>query len=350
MKVSIIFGGVSYEHEVSIVSAIALLKKLRNKISVENCIFLDSNHDFYLIEKGNMTSTYFSSSGYKNAKKIQISFGGFVEKGFLGKTNPIFCGTILNLIHGGDGEDGVLASLFDFYEINFIGPRAEACYVSCNKYFTKLYAKERGVATLNFDVHSRGNTKETTLRDFPLIVKPLRLGSSIGVHVINNENEIDYALDSAFEFDDQAIIEPFIRGVKEYNLAGTKVGKEYVFSIVEEPAKKDMLDFDNKYLDFSRTEEVKEAEISKHLKLALQNEFKKIYEDQFEGALIRCDFFVIDDKIYLNEINPIPGSMANYLFDDFESILIKMQKNLPSKRNIKIDYKYIKKIHIAKGN
>lgn len=349
MKISIIFGGVSYEHEVSIVSAISLSKKLCEKVSVENCIFLDSNHDFYLIEKENMISTYFSSMSYKNAKKVQLNAGGFVEKGFLGKSNPIFCGTILNLIHGGDGEDGVLASLFDFYKINYIGPRPEACFVSFNKYFTKLYAKDRGVATLPFDLQEQTKTKDLSLRDFPLIVKPLRLGSSIGVHVINNESEIDYALDCAFEFDTQVIVEPFKRGVKEYNLAGAKVDKEYIFSMVEEPFKKDLIDFDNKYLDFSRTEEIKEADINEALKVKLQEAFKKIYENQFEGALIRCDFFVIDDKVYLNEINPIPGSMANYLFSDFEGVLIKIQKYLPSKKNIKIDYKYIEKIHSAKG-
>ena len=65
--------------------------------------------------------------------------------------------------------------------------------------------------------------------------------------------------------------------------------------------------------------------------------------------MIRCDFFVINDEVYLNEINPIPGSMANYLFEDFENVLEKLAKSVFLEREIKIDYAYINKIQMAKG-
>jgi D-alanine-D-alanine ligase len=66
------------------------------------------------------------------------------------------------------------------------------------------------------------------------------------------------------------------------------------------------------------------------------------------GSLIRCDFFIIDDAIYLNEINPIPGSMANYLFDNFEIVLNNLSKSLPQKKMINITYEYVNKIQSAK--
>ena len=91
------------------------------------------------------------------------------------------------------------------------------------------------------------------------------------------------------------------------------------------------------------------TEITDSLKMQLQHAFKTIYNNTFDGALIRCDFFVIDDKVYLNEINPIPGSMANYLFTDFEAVLIQLMQSLPKKRNIAINYQYINKIKTAKG-
>ena len=69
----------------------------------------------------------------------------------------------------------------------------------------------------------------------------------------------------------------------------------------------------------------------------------------FEGSIIRCDFFVINDEIYLNEINSIPGSMANYLFEDFQSLFNQVAKNLPRKKHIPITYEYVNKIHSAKG-
>ena len=109
------------------------------------------------------------------------------------------------------------------------------------------------------------------------------------------------------------------------------------------------MDFEKKYLDFSRTQNAKEADIPEALQKTLQDNFIKIYENLFEGALIRCDFFVKDDLCYLNEINPIPGSMANYLFDDFKGALEELSKNLPKSNEIRISYELLHKIQFAKG-
>ena len=118
-------------------------------------------------------------------------------------------------------------------------------------------------------------------------------------------------------------------------------------SIVEEPQKEEFLDFDKKYLDFSRSEQVHEADISDELKQALYDAFEKIYMPVFEGALIRCDFFVVDGKVFLNEINPIPGSMANYLFKDFTETIRTL--SLPRKKEIRVSYNYLHSIRSAKG-
>ena len=118
-------------------------------------------------------------------------------------------------------------------------------------------------------------------------------------------------------------------------------------STVEEPQKEEFLDFDKKYLDFSRSEKVSEAEISDELKEALYVAFEKIYTPIFEGALIRCDFFVVDGGVLLNEINPIPGSMANYLFEDFCEVIKRL--SLPKKKEIKVNYTYLHSIRSAKG-
>lgn len=184
---------------------------------------------------------------------------------------------------------------------------------------------------------------------FPVILKPVKLGSSIGVSIVKNQEELSYALDVAFEFDDAIIIEPFISGVREYNLAGTKVNGEFIFSIIEEPQKAEFLDFDKKYLDFSRTSKAKEVDLGDKLNLEIKESFKNLYNTLFEGSIIRCDFFVIDDKVYLNEINSIPGSMANYLFSDFQDLFTKVASNLPTKKDIPINFEYVNKIQFAKG-
>jgi len=342
-KIAIVFGAQSFEHEISIVSSITMKKVLKNELIY---IFVDKNREFYHIPTDTIKSNLFSSGDYKKCDKLQITNNSFTKKGLF-KTINLEFDVVLNLTHGGDGEDGVLAGMFKFFNIPFIGPRVEACVVSCNKFLTKSYSTSLGVKTLDYQYFTKND--EVVIDNFPVIIKPVRLGSSIGVSIVKSQDELDYALDVAFEFDDEIIAEPFISGVKEYNLAGTKINGEFVFSIVEEPQKEEFLDFDKKYLDFNRSETVTNADISDELVQKLQDSFKKVYNITFEGSLIRCDFFVVENEVYLNEINSIPGSMANYLFEDFNNILENLSNCLPIDKKIQINYDYVNTIQSAKG-
>ena len=344
MNLVIIFGGSSFEHEISIVSAITV-KKVLKKANL-SFIFVDSNREFYLIDAKNMKSNYFSDGTYKKSKKLVLKKSSFFTVGMLGLKEQNL-GTVLNLIHGRDGEDGKIASLLEFNGLSYISPRVDASVLSYNKLYTKLYAESLGVKVVPYSVLNSSDSRNIEL-DYPVIIKPVRLGSSIGVSIVKSQDELDYALDVAFEFDNQVLIEPFIDGVLEYNQAGCKTS-EFELSIVEEPNKEEFLDFEKKYLDFSRDGDVEDASISDDLKLAIQESFKKVYGTLFEGAIIRCDFFVVDGEVLLNEINPIPGSMANYLFEDFEGMVERLVANLPKESNIKIDYSYINSIQSAKG-
>jgi len=341
--IAIVFGSQSFEHEISIVSAIAMKKVLNNDLVY---IFIDKNRNFYHIPTDIIKSNLFSSGEYKKFDKLELSNNGFSKKTLFG-TKKIEFTTLLNLVHGGDGEDGVLAGMFKFYKVPFIGPRVEASVVSCNKFLTKGYLDACDVKAIDFKYYHKNDT--VTVENFPVIIKPVRLGSSIGISIVKSEDELAYALDVAFEFDEEVIIEPFCEGIKEYNLAGTKINGEFVFSIVEEPQKEQFLDFDKKYLDFNRTETVFKADISDDLENRLQDNFKRVYNSLFEGALIRCDFFVLDNEVYVNEINPIPGSMSNYLFEDFNMIITGLSKSLPKNKQIDINYEYVNKIQSAKG-
>lgn len=343
MRYAVLFGGSSFEHEISIVSAIVLKDRLKSDLLF---IFLDKNRDFYLIDKKNMKSKYFSSGEYKNSTKVMLKNGGFFQKGILGEKSIDF-DTVLNLIHGRDGEDGKIASFLDFYKISYIGPRVEASVISFNKYFTKMFAKEIGLGVLDYQIIKKDDIKPLIF-DYPVILKPLRLGSSIGVNIVREEIELSYALDVAFEFDNEVLVEPFIEGIKEFNLAGCKAN-EFIFSIIEEPKKGDFLDFNKKYLDFSRDKKVEPAQIPDDLENRLKETFKKIYDPLFCGAIIRCDFFVKNGDIYLNEINPVPGSLANYLFDNLDDVLSRLSSYIPKERDIVIDYRYINSIQGMKN-
>ncbi|MDR0408716.1 MAG: D-alanine--D-alanine ligase [Campylobacteraceae bacterium] len=343
MKLAIVFGGESYEHEISIVSAIALKKVIFCELIY---IFCSKDRDFYLIPADEITSKRFSTGKYLNDTKLTLKNGGFYFKKMF-KEEKVKFDVAINIIHGADGEDGKIASLFDFFGIPYIGPDIEASVISYNKFFTKLYAQSLKINTLKYELLTKSSRKVTL--PLPLIIKPLRLGSSIGVSVVKDENELEYALDVAFEFDDEILVEPFIENVTEYNIAGCKVGNNIRYSIIEEPQKKLFLDFDKKYLDFSRTNKVFEARVTEILHAEIRKSFKSLYEPLFEGAIIRCDFFVIKNRVYLNEINPNPGSLANYLFEEFNALVHDLVHALPKKRKIPISYKYINSIQSAKG-
>jgi len=344
MHITILFGGSSYEHEVSIVSAITMKKVLKK--STLQFVFVDPMRDFYLIESDKMKSNLFSSGEYKKSKKLTLKKTGFFAEGMFG-SKPVETDVVVNLIHGRDGEDGKISALLSFYAVPFISPRTEASALSFNKRYTKCLAESVGVKTVAYE-HLSINDERKISMSYPVIVKPVRLGSSIGLSVVKNAEELDYALDVAFEFDNDVIIEPFIENVKEYNQAGCFTD-QWELSIIEEPQKEGFLDFEKKYMDFSRDSQVSEANISDTLRQGIQESFQKIYDPLFKGSVIRCDFFEIEGEVYLNEINPVPGSMANYLFNNFEAMIVRLSRNLPIEENIVIDYQYIHSIQSAKG-
>ena len=344
MKLTILFGGASFEHEISVVSAITVKEKLSNfNLSF---IFCDQDHTFYLIDPNKMKATIFSKGEYKKMPQLTLVNGGFTQKSLFGSTQ--LKDTVLNLIHGADGEDGSIAALLDFFSIKYVGPRVDASVFSYDKRYTKYLCEARGVKCVDYEVLDVNEHKEIGL-EYPIIVKPSCLGSSIGVSVVKSESDLDYALDTAFEYDKSLLIEPFIEGVKEYNLAGYVANGELCFSILEEPSKGEFLDFEKKYMDFSRSEQILKADVSEELEAKLKSAFAKIYKNLFEGALIRCDFFVVNDEVLLNEINPIPGSMANYLFEDFPASIEALCNSLPRNKWAKVSYDYIHSISSAKG-
>jgi len=344
MNIAILFGGSSYEHEISIVSAITMKKVLKK--STLTYIFVSADREFYLVDTEKINSKLFSSGEYKKGKQLTLKKGGFFAEGMFGSKKVEF-DVVLNLIHGRDGEDGKIASLMEFFYIPFISPRMEASALSYNKLYTKFLAESLGVKTVAYE-HLSKNDERKIKMDYPVIIKPVRLGSSIGVSIVKESSELDYALDVAFEFDNDVIVEPFIEGVKEYNQAGC-LTDTWELSIVEEPQKEEFLDFEKKYMDFSRDSQVLSADISDDLKEKIQQNFKKIYDPLFRGSIIRCDFFVVDNEVLLNEINPIPGSMANYLFSDFEGMVERLSRYLFKEKDIGIDYTYIHSIQSAKG-
>jgi D-alanine-D-alanine ligase len=99
----------------------------------------------------------------------------------------------LNLIHGRDGEDGKMASMMEFFDIPFISPRMEASALSYNKLYTKFLAESLGVKTVAYEYLSKNDERKITMA-YPVIIKPVRLGSSIGVSIVKSEAAMHWTL------------------------------------------------------------------------------------------------------------------------------------------------------------
>jgi len=182
MNLAILFGASSFEHEISIVSAITLKKVLKNtKITY---IFVSADRKFYLIDTEKINSKLFSSGEYKKSKELTLKQGGFFSDGLF-RSKSIDFDVALNLIHGRDGEDGKIASMMEFFNIPFISPRMEASALSYNKLYTKFFAQSVGVKTVAYEHLSLGDESKIAM-DYPVIVKPVRLGSSIGVSIVRD--------------------------------------------------------------------------------------------------------------------------------------------------------------------
>ncbi|MEA3315799.1 MAG: D-alanine--D-alanine ligase, partial [Campylobacterota bacterium] len=144
MKFIVLFGSKSYEHEISIISAISMQKVIKDEIIY---IFIDKNRKMYHIPNNIIKSTIFSSGEYQKCDIVNFCENGFIKKRLFSNQLLEF-DVVLNLVHGGDGEDGTIASLFKFFNIPFIGPRNLASVVSSNKFLTKSYSKDNDVKTL----------------------------------------------------------------------------------------------------------------------------------------------------------------------------------------------------------
>lgn len=173
-KPIILFGGASFEHEISIVSAIGLHQAITAQCVF---VFLSQEHRFYMVDIMDMQADHFSSGRYHKDTELFLARGGFERKTLFGRA-PIDGDVVISVVHGADGEDGALAALLDFYGIAYVGPRLEVSALSFNKHLTKYLAVISGVKVLPYQVISRG---ETVNLAYPYILKPLRLGSSLGI-------------------------------------------------------------------------------------------------------------------------------------------------------------------------
>ncbi len=306
MKLGIIFGGKSYEHEISVITAFQLKKKLEKEYEL-HMIYVSLEGKIYNADK--MKLKDFKFNHYKKLKKLKLHKWGL--------------NVLVGAMHGENGEDGLAAAFAKIHNIKYFGCDLFASSLCLDKYRTYLYLSNNGVKMVKTMYYTYEDyLKNKKIKYMPCIIKPLCGGSSIGISIAKTEEELDSKLNEAFSYSKEVIIEPYYEELLEFNLALN----EKNFSQLEEIHKKDeIFSFENKYSDSFK---VIHQSIIEHNRY---DEFckiaRKVYNLIGAKGIIRLDFFMIDGVIYVNEVNTTPGALAMYLFEDFNQIFSEALKN-----------------------
>ena len=359
--VAVFFGGRSPEHDVSVVSGLQVLSAIDESKYDAFPVYIAPDGQWRIGDVLRDRSNYLlNEETLKQTKAVTLdpiaTRGGRLishKKGLFGKAEPIEFDIAVPCFHGLYGEDGNIQGLFELFNIPYSGMRTLASSVLMDKVATKRILKEFGVPTLPYAVLKRPEKGLMLPKDeiqeqvkhlkFPCIIKPVHLGSSIGVAKVDSPEDIKATLPTIFEFDDAAILEPFVENLVEYNVAVSKAFGELSYSAIERPkATDELLDFKQKYLSGkdSKTGEkmggTKEVgaisegmlsltrELNPDLDKKQTNQIKENAAAMFESVggtgAPRIDF-ICDSKsgeIWLNEVNPIPGSFGYFLWEAAE--------------------------------
>lgn len=351
-RIALIFGGRSLEKEISIITAMQVLSNFdRSEFKVEPIYMDDGN--FYVGDVDDVEKfVSFNPLAHEKAYLIKGEFFKLKRNKLVKFFKP---DVAFLCCHGGEGENGILQGLLEYNGIAYTS--CDVCASACcmdkafsKKIFDGLMLNVLPYETvLKSDYEKDGQGTVDRLKavlDYPIIVKPSTGGSSIGIAVATDDESLVYALDVAFSFDDKVIAEKKLVDFKEVNCAAFEENGKIVVSNTERPCSdSDFLTFDDKYVGggkMSRSERIMPADIGS-LELIVKANTERVYKEMGLFGVVRVDYLVDENrkKVYINEINTIPGSMAFYLFDmPFSSLISRLveQAILRRTRGVKTSF------------
>lgn len=318
LNVVVLYGGKSTEHEVSVHSAQTVCKILNDKNEKYNIypVFIDKSGNWFLQQKcGFATATDTAITPVIKPTENFISFDGSWKL----KADVIF-----PVLHGTNCEDGTMQGFFETLDCAYVGCGVLASALGMDKDMAKLVASKQGVSVLPCQIVSkeRSYDKDALKKwaeqiGLPVFVKPVRLGSSIGVRKVNSLNELDDAVNFALQFDTDVMIEKGVDHAREIFCALYKSGITVKSSLCGElkALNSDFFDYETKYLVTGGCETRVPAAISKELQDAMRADSEKIFIAMQGNGLARVDFLMDKEgNYYFSEINTLPGMSDTSLY------------------------------------
>lgn len=340
-RILIAFGGNSPEHEVSVISAMqaaAALKENDNQLIplylTKEGLWLTGSHLLELESfkeldelKKKSASCTFAFDQYGRAVLKELTPKGLFGNKF--DEHPI--DVVLCAFHGSEGENGAFQGLCEQFYLPYTGSGVLASAIGMNKNMAKSIAQSVEVPTVKgvlFNENQWVREREETLErlkllGYPMILKPQSLGSSIGIFKIHSDQELQSAIEQAFQYDFELLAEQLITPLTEINCSVLSTENGYQCSVCEQPKGSDeVLTFDDKYLSESSSKGMASAQriipapISASLTKKIQDYSLKLAHAMDLGGVARLDFLIKSDseKVFFNEVNTIPGSFSFYLW------------------------------------
>lgn len=345
IKVGFIFGGESVEHEVSIISAIQAMNKIDEEKYEVVPIYITKDREWYTGELLKDIEVYQDLKLLKKYAKNVVLY--YKNGSYVLQTKGLFKRIVNTIdiafpvVHGTNVEDGVLQGYLQSIGIPFVGSNVYASVVGQDKVYMKNIWEKAGLNmakyTWFYDYDYRNNQdkilKEIDKIGYPVVVKPATTGSSVGIGVASTRDEIIDAIDEAIQYDSKIIVEEKVENLKEVNIAVMGNYERQKLSAIEEVMSSNkFLTFDDKYIGNGKSKGKFKvaskgmASLNRKLPADLSKEVKEKVEDMAINAFkvlgtsgnARIDFMINSktNKVYINEINSIPGSLAFYLWEE----------------------------------
>ena len=346
LNIAVFFGGESVEHEVSIISAHQAIEALdKNKYNVIP-VYVSKERKLYV------SDLLKDMSNYKDLKHLisqctQVSITSEDNRVVIRPVKPSLfgpkeLGTIdvaIPVMHGTNGEDGTIQGFFEMLKVPYAGCDLYGAAIGQDKVLQKNVLSDNNLPITNwFWVYgSEMDTHQSEILDkvhrliYPVIIKPARTGSSVGISIAHNDEEYLACFDEARQYDEKIITEKVVKPMREINCS--VVGDSYscVASVLEEVSsvsQDELLSFSDKYLGggkssksqgskgMASTARIVPAPLTDEQTRLVQQLAKETFRVLGTSGICRIDFLMDADtkKVYVNEINTIPGSLAFYLW------------------------------------
>lgn len=358
-RLAVIFGGRSVEHEVSVISAIQAIMSLNTEKYDITPVYMTKKGEMYVGDGIGDIESYKNIPGLlsKSERVIMINEGDSVfltpypQKRFGKHEIPV--DIVFPIVHGTNVEDGTLQGYLKTLGVPFVGCDVTASAVGMDKYIMKTILKDNDIPVLDgkvFTLSDYENIENMISRieetiGYPVIVKPINLGSSVGISVAKTREELVSSIDDAFRYATKVLVEHAITSLREINCAVLGDENQAEASECEEPMHTDgILSYEDKYIGGGKTKSGMEvsgsgaklsaggakgssgmaslsrqipADISPERREEIRTMAVKAFKALGCNGVARIDFMIDTDtdNLYFNEINTIPGSLSFYLWE-----------------------------------